>query len=746
MPTAESNPSDFPAPRRWTQRSSSIPWVPGNVDQMVPNLCGLLRDVERDGEVERAFTWPATGAGTTIKAAVHGLGSCGLIVKAGDTLSLTREARFFLDGEDADYLAAVLHANVRFMGEMLRGIGSGRSHAELNEVAENSYGLKWGTLDQVRRRSSWFRALGLAELWSHSNQVVLTDRGHSLCTALQLAQTNEIPGFADLHQKTPELKPAGPLALAETAALDQNVLVNRKPQWGYLAGGGSLDNFRILTDLAFPRTTKDDYIRQCAEQFTVKESSAEQTLWTLRALNILEQVGMHTFAPTPVAVEWLESGNPLDLVRILHSKVALVGEVLSALYEESDTGAILRWLTLGFPAHRLSRGELTRRLAILNDAELVERIGHTRYRITPLGELFHDALPCLEPAGSHHSSSRAIEEAGPSEASAAEIVNHGQEVLDAAVDSANPRRFEEAVATSFRLLGLNVEQYGGPGKTDLVVVFWISPTKRCRVTVEVKTDSAGVVHENDIKFDALDEHRKIHDAERVIVVGPDFGGRLPQWAMSKSIPLISAGNIAEWISRSRRARLFPQELFHLIFSESADSVWTSVARNLDAIRQVTSALWESGNDENDIEFSGGALTVRDIWRMSKGTEKNPLSPSEIEDALALLSNPLLAACTSMKNGEFTSTAPLHLVAARLRTFADVLEDGLPLITGGPDVDRHAPPPEPEEAEARNSGRAVPEVVPEQVRRWAKANGRPVSSKGRLPNSLVAEYLAGVDTT
>ncbi|MFD4598985.1 restriction endonuclease [Streptomyces sp. NPDC058464] len=714
------------------------------MDQLVPNLRELLRDIGGDEEAERPFTWPATGAVTTIKAAVHSLGSCGLITKGGDTLRLTGEARVFLDGGDTDYLAAVLHANVRFVGEMLREIGSGRSHAELNAAAETSYGLKWGTLDQVRRRSNWFRALGLAELWNHSNQVVLTDRGRSLSTAIRPAQTNEIPGFTDLHQKTPEQKPAGPLVLAETEGLDQNALVHRKPQWGYLAGGGSLDNFRILTDLASPRTTKDDYIRQCAEQFTVKETSAEQTLWTLRALNILEQVGMHTFAPTPVAVEWLDSGNPLDLVRILHCKVALVGEVLSALREESETGAILRWLSLRFPAHRLSRGELTRRLAILNDAELIERIGHTRYRITPLGELFHDALPCLEPAESHLSPPRGSEETRPSEASAAEMVNQVQEVLDAAVDSANPRRFEEAVATSFRLLGLNVEQHGGPGKTDLVVVFWISPTRRCRVTVEVKTDSAGVVRENDIKFDALEEHRKIHKAEGVIVVGPDFGGRLPQWAKSKNIPLISAGNIAEWISRSRHARLFPQELFDIIFSESADSVLTSVTRSLEAIGQVSSALWESGNDENDIEFSGGALTVRDIWRMSKGTEKNPLSPREIEDALSLLSNPLLAASARTKGGEFTSTAPPQLVAARLRTFADVLEDGLPLLAGSSVADRHGTSPEQEEAVARNPDRATPDASPERVRRWAKANGRPVSSKGRLPNSLVAEYLAVVD--
>ncbi|MFG3018089.1 hypothetical protein ACGFZQ_05985 [Streptomyces sp. NPDC048254] len=132
--------------------------------------------------------------------------------------------------------------------------------------------------------------------------------------------------------------------------------------------------------------------------------------------------------------------------------------------------------------------------------------------------------------------------------------------------------------------------------------------------------------------------------------------------------------------------------------------------------------------------------------MSKGTERNPLSPREIEDALSLLSNPLLAASVRTKNGEFIATAPPQLVAARLRTFAGALEDGLPGLAGSSASDHHVLSPEQEEAAVRNPGRATPDVAPEQVGRWAKANGRPVSSKGRLPNSLVVEALAAAEGT
>ncbi|WP_330338767.1 Lsr2 family DNA-binding protein [Streptomyces sp. NBC_00557] len=709
---------------------------------MIENLHSLLLDINGDEVLERPFTWPVGGVRTTIKAAVHSLGSCGLIAKKGDTLHLTNEARIFLDLKDSNYLIATFHANVRFVGEMLREIGPGKSHTDLNVAAATSYGLKWNTLDQVRRRSSWFRAAGLAELWSH-NQVVLTDLGNSLCTKLHLAQTNEIPGFSNIYQDAPELKPAGPLVLAELGRHDQGTLATRKPQWGYLAGGCSLENIRFLTDLASPQTTKDDYVRQCVEQLAVKESSAEQTLWTLRALDLLEQIGMHTFAPTALATEWITSGNPVDLVRILHAKVTLVGEILSGLREETETGALLRWLTTNFPNHRLSRAELTRRLALLSDTELIERIGHTRYRITPLGELFHDSVPLLERKNVSSSSPHGPSREQAPDAMEDDLVVHAAEVLRSSCDSANPRSFEDAIEASFNLLGLEVERHGGPGKTDLVLTFWISPTRRCRVIVEVKTDSAGTIHENDIKFDALEDHRKKHKAERVIVVGPGFGGRLPQWAKSKCIPLVSASDIADWLSRSVHTRLFPQELFNLIFSDSAESMWTAATRSLEAISQVSDALWESGNDKNDIAFNEGALTNRDIWRMSKGSERVPLSPDEIENALDLLANPLIAASIKAKNGEYTSTAAPQLVAARLRTFANVLESGLPSATKFSVPDSRVCPPETEEPAAQNPASATLDVTPEKVRRWAKSSGRPVSSRGRLPNSLIAEYLASV---
>jgi hypothetical protein len=186
-------------------------------------------------------------------------------------------------------------------------------------------------------------------------------------------------------------------------------------------------------------------------------------------------------------------------------------------------------------------------------------------------------------------------------------------------------------------------------------------------------------------------------------------------------------------------RVFPHELYELIFSGSVASVWERAERGLEAVNQVTRMLWESGNDENDIAFSKGALTVRDIWRMGKGDSDTPLAPEEITSALQLMTNPLLSAASEMKGGEYVSMAPPHLIASRLRSFADAIEYGMDFRRPF-DIFEQFSRSQEMDAESEPS-RTESKTLPERVRKWARENGRPVSAKGRLPNSLISEFLA-----
>lgn len=708
-------------------------------------LFNLLESIRSDGSVDRPFAWEHTGTGTTVRNALHSMGSCGLVHRPdrkGYT-SLTPEGAHVLEKRDFIYLIKVFHANVKFIGEALFLLREGRTHGDLNEAARDLYQLQWTTLDQVRRRTTWFRAAGLADLWKGSNRLILTDLGIRVCQELAIVNPTDLPGLRKNNIESVSLDDPGPLLAGEIQRLDQGGLAARKPQIGYIAGGSSVAAIRIIVNMMSPEVERSSFLALCAEQLDVKESSADASLNSLRLLGLIEQTGPRTYAPTEICLEWLSTDQAIDLVRILHTKVSMVGEVLQALPHGGETSTVFQWLRKNFPENPISRAEVSKRLLLLQEAGLAERITHTSYTITAFGRALAESMPTMEITPLKTWANESGLEATPSTNTSPTFKALAREVVEAATDSANPARFEKALEACFGSLGLEVERYGGPKRTDLCLNFWNSPTERRRVIVEAKTDGAGIVDEDDVKFDALEEHRRHHRAEQVVIIGPGFGGRLPSWAKDKGVPLITAKEIYRWLIRAEHIRLLPRDFFRIVTAVKANSTstllddWDAAERALESVHRVAHALWESGNDEKDIEYSGGALTVRDIWRTRK---ENALDPSEIKSALDFLSSPLVRGADVSKSGEYVATSAPDLVAARLRCLADVIERGIPKhpapksrtidssIQGGPG-----------RAEVEKS--AVADALPSQVRAWARSTGRPVRVAGRLPHALVAEYLA-----
>ncbi|MFJ6797665.1 hypothetical protein [Streptomyces sp. NPDC091268] len=708
-------------------------------------LLHLLESIRGDGAVDRPFVWEHTRTETTVRSALHSLGSCGLVRRPdrkGYT-SVTPEGAHALETRDFVYLIKVFHANVRFIGEALHLLREGLTHGELNEAARDLYQLQWTTLDQVRRRTSWFRAAGLVDLWKGSNRLILTDLGIHVCQELTIVNPADLPGLRRDTTYGTSLGDPGPLLTGEIQRLDRERLAARKPQIGYIAGGSSVAAIRTIVNMMSPEVDRTAFLALCAEQLDVKKSSVDQSLHTLRLLGLIEQTGPRTYAPTEICREWLSTDQAVDLVRILHSKVSMVGEVLHALPHGGETSAVFQWLRNNFPENPIGRAEVSKRLLLLQEAGLAERITHTAYSITALGEAFAASLPTMEIAPLEVQVDESGPDTLPSTHPSASFTVLAREVVEAAADSTNPARFEKALVACFGSLGLEVEPYGGPKKTDLCLVFWNSPTERRRVIVEAKTDGAGIVDEDDVKFDALEEHRKHHQAEQVVIIGPGFGGRLPGWAKDRGIPLITAEEVSRWLLRAAHVRLLPRDFFHIITAarmidtSTGPDEWDAAERGLESVHRAAHALWESGNDEKDIEYSGGALTVRDIWRTKKESE---LEPSEIQTALDFLSSPLVRGAVVSKSGEYVAASAPSLVAARLRCLADVIERGISKPS--------APAPRTNDFPVRGrTGRtegersAIAAVLPAQVRAWARSNGRPVSVAGRLPHSLVAEYLA-----
>ncbi|MEU7986658.1 hypothetical protein AB0B56_17480 [Streptosporangium canum] len=704
-----------------------------------------MKDIDANPLVDRTFTWPDAASPVSLRQVLHFLGNCGLFAREDrpSRVLLTPEARHFLDTGDIAYLIAVLHAHVRFFGETLESIGEGLTYDELNQIAVDSYGLNWKSLDQVRRRVHWMRGTDMVEYWTNG-KIVPTDDGRALLARLSLVRPSDLESQRQAANLPAEL-PEPPRLLAERLNdVTDEELQARKRVLGYIAGGANMTALSRLVDAAVAGLSRSQFIQFSAETFDVSKSSAEQSLNTLQGFDLLAQVGPDQFAATDLAAEWLDSGEAVDLIRHLHLNLALFGETLDALESETDSATLTGILAEKYPTSNLTRKDVTARVALLVETGLAERISNVTRR-TALGTALASSLPFLQCHNVHQDSvpngaDAAAMEAGQRlplpEQLAAELVS-------SSTDSANYQRFERALAEAFRYLGVDVEVHSGPAKTDLVVTQWLSPTSRRRVAVEAKTDGAGLVTDQDVRFMRLSEHRARHQAHHTVLIGPGFDTRVFREASKEEVAVLTAKQLAEAVVRHSKTPLYPHELVALLLAGQAgalEHIWSDAERRTEALALVVNAMWKSANDPVDIEFGAGALDVRDLWRETKSSLETPLRKKEIEEALAFLSGPCVAGVVE-RSGDHVITAPPELIASRLRSLASAIE----AKAVGTDSRRVIPT----NAMAASSGplhdglpKASPssnDIDPAQVRAWATAEGQPVNTRGRLPESLIREY-------
>ncbi|MFE6744725.1 restriction endonuclease [Kitasatospora purpeofusca] len=667
-------------------------------------------------------------------------------------MALTDDARYIIESGDDLYLIAVLHANIRFIGEALAALGDGLTHSELNDIAAREYGLMWTSRDQVRRRVYWLRAAGLVDVWSNG-LIVPTNRGHEFLDRIKLVASEDLPHRRQNSTHLVDLPAPPALLSARLNQTDQAALRQRKRPVGYVAGGGRVEVLSRLVNTAVPEVTRRAFLDFCVEQFGVLESSAEQSLGALRSFGLLTQVGTDTFAATELAAECLASGEPLDFIRLLHLNIGLLGESLDAIEDTTHSSALVRVLAERYPQLPLTREDITRRVALFLETGLAERIG-VSLRRTPLGTALVQTLPLLDRENSEEPPSNTTIQDGAGPRPEKTIGAGGEsearqlavELVRAASDSADYRRFEKAVAAAFRTLGVEVEAHSGPKKTDVIVDVWRSPTIRLRVAVEAKTDGAGLITDQDVQFGRLGEHRKRHDAHCTVLVGPRFDARVKQEAGKDNVALLTAQELAQAVIRHSRTPLMPREIAALMTVEDRDSLeatWQAAERRQEVLSEVLCTMWKSGNDPVDIEYSAGALGVRDIWRETKGAVKTPFEPSEIEEALSFLRAPFIAGV--LKHGsDHVVAAPPALVATRLRALARAVEaagsEAEPDTQASPMPHDSSKPTwtEPPVGEPRTEA-AVVGVNPSVVRNWARDQGRAVSARGRLPEGLVRDY-------
>ncbi len=127
----------------------------------------------------------------------------------------------------------------------------------------------------------------------------------------------------------------------------------------------------------------------------------------------------------------------------------------------------------------------------------------------------------------------------------AKAVDLADQMDKAAVKGLDGADLEKLTADAFALLGFEAQVISGPGNPDVVLTAPMGEGGY-RALVDAKSRSSGCVQQNDVNFNALNEHKAKVSADYVMVLGADFsGGNLEKWAQQHQVRLLRVDELRQ---------------------------------------------------------------------------------------------------------------------------------------------------------------------------------------------------------
>jgi len=552
-PTVDHTGHEVVKPLLWLSRISSMPYIPGGAANQVEGLRQLLEDVDRLDGLLVASVEDDDGGVRTLRKATQQIEPTGLLDRIDrHHVALSEAARKWLETQDPYWLLGCFHRHVRFVGEMLDALRDEPTTVRrLTEVANERYQSGWSTLDQTRRRCMWFTCLGLVE-YKTSQLVGLTDLGVEYCEILLPSKPDVLPELSAANTAVTIPEPPSHIA-SLLGKLTPETLIQRDPVLGYVPrGNGESDIVRsleLLVNASSPSISRADLLAFAERSFGMGSSSFGAALTTLTKSGLIEQSGFNIYSPTQGAQEWLESADPLDLVRVFHTRFTFVMEIIPALTEFDRAPELARAAVEFYGMPRSDVGGIRNRLQLLKAAGLIVERANWRYQSTPLGEEVASRTP-LQAAADLSAPQRPETNSVSQVELNLDTERLCRELLEAGVASDTPIRLEKAVAAAFAFLGFDARHIGGAGKTDVLLTLVMPGGRPVRTIIDAKSARSGVVNENAVSFDTLIEHKKHHDADFVALIGPSFaGGRVETRAQQNKVTLIPTEELADVIRR-----------------------------------------------------------------------------------------------------------------------------------------------------------------------------------------------------
>lgn len=258
-----------------------------------------------------------------------------LLVRTPDLgIQRTPYATHWLIAQDSEFLARVFHRHIRYIGELLAHlVDQPLTAQQIAESANLDFRLGWKGLDPVRRRLRWLILLGLV-IEHSAAEFALSEAGLGLLDSLDVQKP--LSSTSSREGSSSDLPPASAVVseLLDTLATDPLTQDARKHVLAYiptLSGQTPVESLRMLTSPAVPEITLAEFENTCKEYFGVKASSAGSALATMRTLGLYEPAGRNRFTASSAAREWLEMGNDVDLIRIVHAHLSLLVRFSSML-------------------------------------------------------------------------------------------------------------------------------------------------------------------------------------------------------------------------------------------------------------------------------------------------------------------------------------------------------------------------------------------------------------------------------
>lgn len=243
-------------------------------------------------------------------------------------------------------------------------------------------------------------------------------------------------------------------------------------------------------------------------------------------------------------------------------------------------------------------------------------------------------------------------------------------VEKAATSGGDGSDLEQTTANACEFLGFDVQLISGSGNPDVVATAPMG-SSTYRVLVEAKSRSSGTVSQNDVNFNALNEHKAKANADFVLVIAADFsGGNLEKWACEHKVRLLRVEELRQILLAHAEAAI-PLDRLRDVFvggGSTDESMLSSVLADSELSSQLTMLCRQVFDAVLAHQSEEATLNEHSLFYILGGAH----SIQSIQATTLLLQSGLIAALGRAEDGSLHCRLSRRTLAERLRQIQEVI--------------------------------------------------------------------------